>query len=130
MKIFFSLLFLFYFIFCVHSIPEEIIDLDNIYEEIKSRHYLWENIFIEYNFQIDYEDILKMKRTYDRFGVFYIYRTLIFEKNINTENEYRFHVSKNMSGVQYFFVITFKYINGMFLYHKHEFQIIDQFFIF
>ncbi|MCL2231068.1 MAG: hypothetical protein FWC01_08220 [Treponema sp.] len=111
----------------VYSFPEELINLNNIYNEIESRHYLWERYFNDYGITIEYENILRMERKTDRFGIYYNYGTMVFEMSQYNEDDFIFHIITNRPGVLYYFVVFFKYLDGSFTYQRFEFNRMDQF---
>jgi len=122
MRRIFILLLMFYFVNNIFSIPENIVDLENIYNEIVSHKHLWENLLNRHNIVINYEDILKMERkeTFLLFTLYsyYAYQNIYFEQSTGNENEYWFHTSRH--GGFTVFIVFLDYIDGKFLYREHS----------
>jgi len=117
---------MFFIVTSVYSSGDDVIDLESIFNEIMSRHSLWEDFLNRYNILINYEDILKMEKHH--FFAFYRYRNMVFQQNGNNGEEYRFILSKYEQGVEYSLVVILKYIDGFFFYQNHELQRIDMFY--
>jgi len=120
MRRIFILLLMFYFVNNIFSIPENIVDLENIYNEIVSHKHLWENLLNRYNIVINYEDILKMEEKYYRY---YSYKNITFQQSTLNENEYWFQTSRDGGFTR--FIVFLDYIDGKFLYREHELRYLN-----